>query len=210
MIYRFGWLLQAATGLTGAALWLVPPERRILPLAFLLLPPAAAILVRLPNVHIARFHLVGAVGLTLLVSDVVAKLWTLRQPMFVLVLGLALATGNALHIAQLLALGRGNSRALVARMESAGAATYGSNMPAEVGRIVRFYDARFGDRLSEVAAGDWCRAPPDWFILSDDPAGEAPKRPFGPPECHATFQADMVIKPAALSGLRLALYRRMD
>ncbi|MGH6818032.1 MAG: hypothetical protein ACREC1_04590, partial [Methylovirgula sp.] len=107
---------------------------------------------------------------------------------------------------ELLALGRGDYEGIVARMERAGPATYGSNMPAEVGRTVRFYDRRFGAHLSPVS--DWCEKPPDWFILSDDPAGETPHRSFGPPRCAAFFNLESVMQPAPLSGLRLALYRR--
>jgi len=201
------WLAAAvAIILTGASLFLIPPERRILPLACLLLPPFAAILVQMPNVHIARFHLIGAVGLVVLFADVMARLWTARQAAFALAIGLGLAIGNGLHIAQLLALGRGDYEQFIARMERAGPATYASNMPAEVGRTVRFYDARLGRRLTQVATS--CQTPPDWFILSDDPAGEAARRSFGPPHCAAPFKLDMVMQPAPLSGLRLALYRR--
>jgi hypothetical protein len=201
------WLAAAAAViLTGLALFLVAPERRILPLACLVLPPALATLVSLPNVHIARFHLIGAVGLVILFADVMAKLWTARQAVFALAIGLGLAIGNGLHVAQLFALGRGDYQKIVARMESAGPTTYGSNMPAELGRTLRFYDRRLG--LTPVAAADWCQRPPDWFILSDDPAGEAAHRTFGPPQCATFFNLDMVMQPAPLSGLRLALYRR--
>ncbi len=201
------WLAAAAAiVLTVAALFVVAPERRILPLACLVLPPVLAALVSLPNVHIARFHLIGAVGLVILFGDVMARLWTARHFAFVVVIGLALAIGNGLHVAQLLALGRGDYQKIVARMESAGSATYGSNMPAELGRTLRFYDRR--SALTQVGAADWCERPPDWFILSDDPAGEAAHRSFGPPRCAASFDLDMVMQPAPLSGLRLALYRR--
>jgi hypothetical protein len=203
------WLAAAvAIILTGVALFLVPPERRILPLACLLLPPVAAILVQMPNIHIARFHLIGAVGLVILFGDVTASLWSARQAAFALAIGLGLAIGNGLHVAQLLALGRGDYERVVGRMESAGPATYASNMPAEVGRTVRFYDARFGRRLTQLAT--WCQAPPDWFILSDDPAGEGKRRAFGAPQCAATYVIDMVMAPAPLSGLRFALYRRAN
>jgi hypothetical protein len=201
------WLAAAAAIiLTGVAIILIAPGRRILPLACLILPPALATLVSLPNVHIARFHLIGAVGLVILVAELMARLWTLRQVAFVVVIGVALAIGNGLHVAQLMALGRGDYQKIVARMESAGPATYGSNMPAEIGRTLRFYDPRL--ELTQVAAADWCQRPPDWFVLSDDPAGEAAHRFFGPPQCATPFDLDVVMRPAPLSGLRLALYRR--
>ncbi len=198
----------AAVILTGSALFLIPPVRRILPLACLILPPALASLVGLPNVHIARFHLIGAVGLVILFADLMSKLWGSRHKAIVVVIGVALAIGNGLHVAQLFALGRGNYQMIVARMESAGPATYGSNMPAELGRVLRFYDRRL--ELTQVAAADWCQNPPNWFILSDDPAGEAAHRNFGPPQCARPFNLDRVMQPAPLSGLRLALYRRAN
>lgn len=200
----------AAIVLTGAAVLLIPPERRILPLVCLLLPPALAALVGLPNVHIARFHLIGAVGLAILLGDALAKLWATRHSTIVLAIGLALAVGNGLNVAQLLVLGRGDYAKIVALMESAGPATYGTNMPAEVGRTVRYYAARLGGRLKQVAAADWCQAPPDWFILCDNPAGEAAHRRFGPPQCAAPFDLRTVMIPAPLSGLRFALYRRVN
>jgi hypothetical protein len=197
-----------AVVLTALAVFLLAPERRILPLACLLLPPGLACLLRLPNVHIARFHLIVAVGLVILFAEAIAKLWSLRQTRLVLAIGFLVALGNGVHDAELLALGRGDYERVVARMEGAGPATYGSNMPAEVGRTVRFYDRRFGGRLAPVS--DWCAKSPDWFILSDDPAGETAHRSFGPPRCAAPFDLDSVMQPAPLSGLRLALYRRTD
>jgi hypothetical protein len=203
------WLAAAAAVvLTGVAVFLIAPERRILPLTCLILPPALALLVGPPNVHIARFHLIGAVGLVILLGELVNRLWGTRHIAFVVVIGLALAIGDGQHVAQLAALGRGDYEKVVARMENAGPAAYASNMPAELARTVRFYDRRSG--LTQVAAADWCRRPPDWFILSDDPTGEAAQRPFGPPQCATPFTLDMVMQPAPLSGLRLALYRRTN
>ncbi|MGH6818950.1 MAG: hypothetical protein ACREC1_09290, partial [Methylovirgula sp.] len=129
-----------AVVLIGLAVFLLAPERRVLPLACLLLPPALACLLRLPNVHIARFHLIVAVGLVLLFTEAMAKLWGLKQTSLVMAIGILLVVGNGVHDAELLALGRGDYEGIVARMERAGPATYGSNMPAEVGRTVRFYD----------------------------------------------------------------------
>lgn len=190
--------------LTAAAVLFLAAKRRVLPLACLLLPPALACLLRTPNVHIARFHLVAALGFVLLFAEAMAKLRSLRQTRAVLAIGLLVAIGNGRNVAQLLTFGRGDYRGVVARMESAGPAIYGSNMPAEVGRTLRFYD-----RLSELEpVSDWCRRPPDWFILSDDPADEAARRSFGPSGCAASFDLDSIMRPAPLSGLRLALYRR--
>jgi hypothetical protein len=197
-----------AVVLTVFAVFFLAPERRILPLACLLLPPALASLLHLPNVHIARFHLVAALGFVLLFAEAMAKLSSLRQTRLMLAIGLLVAIGNGRNVAQLLILGRGDYEAVVARMESAGPATYGSNMPAEVGRTLRFYDRQFGGHLAPVS--DWCSKPPDWFVLSDDPGGEAARRTFGPQHCAASFVLDRVMQPAPLSGLRLALYRRTD
>lgn len=203
------WFAVAAAILfTGIALLLIPPERRILPLACILLPPAAAVLVHMPNVHIPRFHLIGAVGLVVLFADAMTALWSARQAALALGIGSLLAMGNGLHVAQLQALGRGNYQIIVARMETAAPASYGTNMPAEVGRTVRFYDARFGRRLTQVAS--WCAAPPTWFILADDPAGEMARRSFGPQQCAVPYVIDTITVPAPLSGLRFALYRRAD
>jgi hypothetical protein len=202
--------LWLATGvaivITCLAVFFLAPERRILPVAWLLLPPVLASLVGLPNVHIARFHLIAAVGLVVLFAEVMEEFWDPRKPALVLSIGVWLALGNGVHVAELLALGRGDYERVVARMESAGPVTYGSNMPAEVGRTVRFYDRR--SELTPVS--DWCRKPPDWFVLSDDPAGEAAHRSFGPPSCAAHFDFVSVMQPAPLSGLRLALYRRAN
>jgi hypothetical protein len=203
------WLAAAAAVmLTAIAALLIAPERRILPLACLVLPPALAVLVRLPNVHIARFYLIGALGLVVLLSELIGRAWSNRHVVLVVAIGLALTIGNGLHVAQLLAFGRGDYEKVIGRMESAGAATYASNMPAELGRTFRFYDRRFA--LTQIAAADWCRRPPDWFVLSDDPVDERAHRSFGPPQCATLFNLDMVMQPAPLSGLRLALYRRAN
>ncbi|HLH10308.1 MAG TPA: hypothetical protein VKV77_00340 [Methylovirgula sp.] len=191
----------------GAAFLVVAPERRILPFSCLFLPPLIAILARLPNVHIARFHLVGAVGLVILCADLFAKLRNMRQNGFALALAFAFATGNALNVAPLIAIGRGDYRGLVARMETFAPATYASDLPAEVGRTIRFYDRHLGGRLAPLG-DDWCRKPPDWFVFSGGPSGEVPHRTFGPSACPTFFDLVSVTQPAPLSGLRLALYRR--
>ena len=190
-----------------------PRDRLVLPLTVLTLPPAVAALVHAPSVHIARFHLIGALGLVLLTSYSFAWLAAARQRMGTVLLALGLSGGNAFHISQLLIQGRGHYQNVVRYMESKGQmtkgmATYTSNMPAEVIRTIRFYDARLGRRLSPDPAPDWCKAAPDWYILSDDPTGEAPRRTFGPADCAMTYRREMVEVPAPLSGLRWALYHR--
>lgn len=201
-------LAIALVGICLAAT-VTPTDRRVLPLTALLLPPLGAALAHVPGVHIARFHLIGALGLVLLAGEAFARLSAARKRFAALVLAMGLAGGNALHVSQLLIQGRSNDRALVLHMESEGNATYGSNMPAEISRTVRFYDAPLGGHLSPVLTPDWCKAAPDWYILSDDPAGEAPQRAFGPAQCAVNYRREMVAVPASLSGLRLALYRRL-
>lgn len=208
----YGFPIWAALAITAAlicgALAVTPSDRRILPLTVLLLPPLLAGLAHLPNVHIARFHFVSALGLVLLMAGLFAWLWRTRRPLWAALLAGAMGIGSVLNLAPLLLHGRGETQMLVRRMETREPPTYGSNMEAELNRILRFYDARLGGLSVSARSADWCKAPPNWYILSDDPAGEAPQRSFGPPECQAPYARDIIIQPAPLSGLRLALYRR--
>ncbi|WP_129396511.1 hypothetical protein [Methylovirgula ligni] len=198
--------LLACAGLTLAAVVLIASERLILPLTCLLLPPLVATLVQAPNVQYARFFLVGVLGLVILASDVIARLWDARRLLGVFLLVFLMALGNCIHVGELFVFGRGNIRPLVARMESHGPARFATNMPVEVWVSLNFYDPR--GMLSEVQAQDWCSRPPDWFVLSDQPAAEASTATFGPPQCRTRYALDMVIPRAPLSGLRFALYRR--
>jgi len=203
------WAALAITAiLVSWAAAVTPADRRILPLTALLLPPLLATLAFLPNVHIARFHLISALGLVLLMAELFAWLWRSHQSKWAVLLAAAICIGSASNLAPLLLRGRGDYQTLVRRMEAHGATTYGSNMEAELNRTLRFYDPRLGKLLVSAKSADWCKAPPDWYILSDDPSGEAPHRNFGPPECGTPYIRDIVISATPLSGLRLALYAR--
>lgn len=207
------WTLVFVTAvLVLTACVVIRKDQRVLPLAVLLLPPIIGALVHMPNVHIARFYLVSALGFVLLVAAVFALLWQKRRFGLAILLVLELAIGNGFNLAPLLTRGRGDYQSVIKRMEAEGQATYTSNMEAEVNRIVRFYDMRLdgnpGGHLVQANSADWCSAPPDWFILSDDPAGEAPRRAFGRGPCGAVYALKMTMQPAPLSGLRWALYRR--
>ncbi len=201
--------LPAALLWTVLALLIVPVERRILPAITIFLPPLLAILAHLPNVHIPRFHLIATLGLVLLFAEVVGHFWRSGRPVFALAIVFVPLASNAVEVADLLAHGRGDYRSLIAHMEADGAATYASNMQAEVIRTMRFYDKDLGGRLAPAAEADWCGAPPRWYILSDDREGEARIRSFGPPQCALPFAREKVMIPASLSGLRFALYRRI-
>jgi hypothetical protein len=198
--------LLFCAGLTLAAGLLLASERVILPLTCLLLPSFMATLVQAPNVQYARFYLVGVLGLVSLASDVIAKLWDERRVIGIFLLGCLLAFGNCLHVEELFVFGRGNIRPLVARMENQGPARFATNMPVEVWVSLNFYDPR--GMLSAVQIKDWCARPPDWFVLSDQPAAEVPTTTFGPPLCGTRYKLDLIIPRAPLSGLRFALYRR--
>lgn len=206
-------LVIALVGIGLAAL-ITPRDRFILPLTVLFLPPIGAAILHMPSVQIARFHLIGTLGLVLFASYAFQWLLTLRKPACLLA-GIAIALGmiggNAFHLRQLLVQGRGHYRKVVLFMENhqhepRGPATYASNMPAEVGRTVHFYDVGHGN-LRLVVAPNWC-TPPDWYILSDDPAGETSTRIFGSPKCTVTYRQEMRTVPAPLSGLRWVLYQR--
>jgi hypothetical protein len=200
--------LPAALLWTSLALLIVAVERRILPAFAIFLPPLLAVLAHLPNVHIPRFHLIATLGLVLLFAEVVGHFWRCGRPGFALAIVFVPLASNAVAVADLLAHGRGDYRSLIARMEADGAATYASNMQAEIIRTIRFYDKDLGGRLAPAAEADWCGVPPRWYILSDDPEGEAKIRSFGPLQCALPFAREEVMIPASLSGLRLALYRR--
>lgn len=190
------------SGLAVAAR-VLPREKLTLPATLLLLPPLLAAAAQTPNVHIARFHLVGALGLTLLAAEILQKLVADKRPLLALVLGLGMLAGNTVHITNLIAKGRGQYRPLVAAMATQGG-TYASELPAEVIRTVRFYDK--AHRLTAVPNPDWCRAPPDWFIVWDD--GMPAEHDFGPRPCRSPYRLTQRETSAALSGLRLGLYRR--
>jgi hypothetical protein len=192
----------------GLMLLIVRPDRRILPAFTIFVPPFIAMLVQLPNVHIPRFHLIATLGLVLLVAGCVELFWRSRRPFLALAMICVLLAANVGADVELLERGRGDYRTLIASMESGGAGTYASNMEAEVNRTIRFYDARLGGGLMPAPEADWCKAPPVWYVLSDDPEGEAATRTFGPAACPTTFRLQHVMLPAALSGLRFALYRR--
>jgi len=192
--------------LTAAAAAYVGRERAILPLTCLLLIPVVAVLLHAANVQYARYDLIGVLGLVTLLSDVVAKMQSERRLLIIACLGFLVALGNIVHVGQLIALGRGNIEALTARMSHDGDATFASNMPVETWVSLHFYD-RHG-ALTEIEPKDWCARPPDWFVLADRPDEESPVGLFGPLECRSRYDADMIVKTAPLSGLRLALYRR--
>lgn len=203
--------LAATLGLIAVAALAIRRDFVLLTGALVVVFPLAEAAVRMPNVHIARFHLACAIGLLLLLASVLARLWERAGHMRVVAGALlaAGALGATVSLAAFLQAGRGD---YVGAIRTMGTGTYTSNDEAIAKRTVRFYAPRVGAQL-EWTSADRCGHLPDWFVHVDDNRNTNPPAStemLGPASCQVAYNLRSVHPYAGLSGVRWSIYRRAD
>lgn len=199
--------LALAVLIGAAAVALAPRGWRAFAGAALVGFPALAVLGRLPNPHIPRFHLAAAVVLTLVLAAAFGRLWTSGRQARAAALAVltALLAGGLWQDTILLERHRGDYRGAVAAMAGAGVVRVGSNLPNEASRMTRYYAPRAGAfRIAPEA--EWRADPPDCYLLIEDRTRPSAA---GPAATVASRAYDRLasFETAPLSGYRWTVYR---
>jgi hypothetical protein len=204
-------VLAGAALAIGAALFLglVTNERRVAYAVILLALPAAVFILRPPNAHIARYYLICALFLILLIAEVFGSLWRTgvwRRAAALAALAAMLA-GDVCLLAPFESLkDEGWPRAL-AEISASGEPVLGSSSDFRVGRFVRYYNLSHAP-LDLVARADWCARRPRWFIAEVADKAEAPSDlDLSGGDCRVDFDFAGFYRAWGLSQPGWALYR---
>lgn len=219
-LVTFG-LAPTSTVQVAFALFVMPPlilvaiafqalaERRIVYCAFFLLLPAAVLVARLPNTHMARYFFAASPFLLLLAAESLGGLWNgggWRRTAAVAAL-VASLTGDTVAIAQTLAGTQSPwTDALTAIVES-GDRTLASSYDFNIGKNVRYFNRMRDARLDLVPAEQICARKPAWYIvqMSGDVAAD-PALVLGADPCQLSYDLAGVYNRVP-DQLPWALYR---
>ena len=199
----------AAAILLALRLRLVLDRRRLAYAIILIGLPAAVFALRPPNAHIARYYLVCALFLILLLAECFGSLWRA---------GSWRRWGAAAALAAILAGDAGLilkfeeskmeawPQALDAIAQS-GRLRLASSFDDRVGKFVAYYD-RAHPGLDLVPRAQWCARRPDWFVAETAGIADLPAAldlPAG--ECRVQFALVRRYETWGLSPVGWALYR---
>jgi hypothetical protein len=187
------------------------PERRIAYLAMLVVLPAGALLLRIPNTQSPRYFFAASAFLLLLAAESFGALWRLgdwRRAVALAALAATL-TGDAMAFARLEAGKAAPWTDALAMIAASSDKTLASSWDFNVGKSVDFFNATRGAGLDLIARDQICARKPAWYIL--ELAGAEARAPS------LAIKGDGCVIPFALVGAydldvpsqpAWALYRR--
>jgi hypothetical protein len=202
----------AAVAILGALRWrLVRNDRRIAYAVILLALPVAVLVLRPPNAHIARYYLICAVFLILLIAEAFGALWRLGLASRLGALG-ALAAMLAGSISQLnphqASKDAGWPQAL-ADISASGQKIIGSSFDDRVGRFVAYYN-RDHAPIELVGRANWCAKRPQWLIAETLDGAAAPQNlDLSAGDCRIRLDFVRHYQAWGLSQIGWALYRAL-
>lgn len=196
----------AALIAAGVALARSPGDLWIFYAVGVVISPLALSALRGEPLYFERYYLLSATLALLLCADGLSRLW--RRSSVAAVLLWLFVLGNALHTAELVRYGRGDTRGLLALLahESEGARiTYAADHEFRLGTMLDFYAPAFlTDHQLVIEPAD---AAPEWLLFHGTGAEPGPAQLQVGPRLYrhrATFPA------APLSGWHVFVYRRAD
>ena len=193
----------------GLIFRLVAEERRIVYGVFLIGAPAAVLLLRPANAHIARYYLPCALFLILFAAEAAATLWRqggLRRWAAALAVAASLTGGAAALSARQNSLSAAWPQALVT-IEASGKRVVASSADQRTARLIGEFNRSHAPPIALAARPDWCAKRPDWLLA--EPAsveGEAPQIEIGP--CRLRFVFVGAFGGGGLTAVDWLLYRR--
>lgn len=203
-------LAGAAAALAlGLGLRLVAEERRIVYAVFLLGAPAAVLLSRPANAHIARYYLPCALFLILFAAEAAGTLWRQggwRRWAAALAIAVSLGGGAAALIARQASLDAAWPQAL-ATIEASGKLIVASSADERTARLIGEFDRTHAPPIALAPRPDWCAKRPDWLLA--EPAsvvGDPPQIEIGP--CRLRFVFVGAYAGGGLTAVDWLLYRR--
>jgi hypothetical protein len=177
-------------------------------LTIILLIPLAMLIARPPNTGNARYYLMPACAVLLLISDTAGLLSRRGPPAKVLavVLVAAVLGANAVQLAHFYASGRGAVTRYLPLVAAEGSALVSSNTEARDRPVIRYYAAKLGLPVTYVDLETICDTRPRWLLTSD--LSEIPEvATIGAPACSLTYRQVQRFRLWGLSGFPWALYR---
>ena len=198
----------AAIGV-GLGLRLVAEERRTVYAVFLIGAPAAVLLLRPANAHIARYYLPCALFLILFAAEAAGTLWRQggwRRWAAALAVVASLSGGGAALISRQASLDAAWPQAL-ARIEASGKLTVASSADERTARLIGDFNRMHAPPIALAARPDWCATRPDWLLAEPTSvAGEPPQIEIGP--CRLRFVLVGAYAGGGLTAVDWLLYRR--
>lgn len=199
-----------AAAVAAALRWrLVLDGRRAAYAIILIGLPVAVFILRPPNAHIARYYLICALFLILLLAEVFGALW--RGGVLTRAAALAALAAVLIGDASLLMRFEASKRQAwpqaLAAIEESGETRLASSFDDRVGKFVSYYN-RAHAPLALIARADWCAMRPRWFIA--ETAGIAalpPALDLPAPGCRVPFTFVRRYESWGLSQVGWALYR---
>ena len=195
--------------LVALRLRLVRDDRRIAYGVILLALPAAVFVLQPPNAHIARYYLICALFLILLIAEVFGSLW--RRGAWGRLAGMAglaaIVGGDASQIASLQSPGNLGWPQALSEISRSGALLVGSSFDDRIGRFVSYYN-RSHPAITLVPRAHWCESPPQWLIVEAADTDAAPADyDLTAADCRIRFEFVRAFEGAGLSRMGWALYR---
>jgi hypothetical protein len=97
-------------------------------------------------------------------------------------------------------------------MTKDGRIVYGSDHDFRTPMVIDFFSRRLGIAAIYVHAGDWCTAPPDWYVVEDprNPILAYDQAALTLPACVLQFRRADTFSYWGLSGRQWVLYRRVE
>lgn len=209
--------ILAASALAILGLTILPRSRRFFPIVAIFVIPAIYVVARAPTQAYPRFHILTAIGLLLLMSEVVAILLAggRTQKALACIALVFFAFFQTQALANFYRFSRGSYREAVRFMAANGHATYAAEWIGETTRVVRHATKTTGDGLIFAPIEALCETPPEWLIRStfvDNPAPLENHTALSAPSgaCAKRFVLARSFPAWGLSGVNWWIYRRTD
>jgi hypothetical protein len=188
----------------AAIVFLAPAERRAVYLVMLVLLPALALILRIPNTHVGRYFFAASPFLILLAADSFGALWARGMPARALA-ALALAPLLTSDVAAIVRLARGECAPwteALAHVAASPQRALASSHDFNVGKSVAYYGG-----LTLVTAERLCDEKPSWYVLETRGDGKAEAELT---LCGRAYRLEGVYDRDIPSQLPWALYARAD
>jgi hypothetical protein len=184
-------------------------ERKFAYGLILLALPAAVFVLRPPNAHIARYYLICALFLILLLAEIFGALWAAGAWKRLLAAAAlaAILVGDAGLVLRFQASKASNWPQALEAISDSGQTLVASSFDDRVGKLVAYYN-RTHPPLALVARDRWCAQRPRWFIADTAGIVDLPlSLDLAAGDCRAHFDFVRRYENWGLSQVGWALYR---
>ena len=194
----------------AAIVTIAPIERRAVYVVILVLMPALALILHIPNTHVGRYFFASSPFLILLAADGFGALWRSGANAARLLAGFALVAALISDGAALMRLARGETHPwteALATIDASRDHALASSHDFNVGKSVAWYNQTTGASLPLVPPERMCAETPIWYVLETSGKGHADSVLT---VCGRDYRLDAVYGRDTPSQLPWALYHRAE